>query len=192
MQQPVTTICKNLVGGRQDRCFVPHFFQSFWMRYGAAEKTMGRRLECHAYPRWAAGRFTLQNAPRRKPSGAALRGVLQEAHPFVPGHEWSGEVVETGANVTGFAIGDAVVGECSIGCRKCKRCRSGNYHLCKDRSETGILKQQGGMAEYIRYPQFFLHKIGDLPYFDIAATRPFPSLRPCVIVSTQRFGGMQG
>ena len=93
-------------------------------------------------------------------------------YPFVPGHEWSGEVVETGANVTGFAIGDRVVGECSIGCRKCKRCQSGNYHLCKDRSETGLLKQQGGMAEYISYPQFFLHKIGDLPYDDAAFIEP--------------------
>jgi L-iditol 2-dehydrogenase len=81
-------------------------------------------------------------------------------------------VVETGANVTGFAIGDRVVGECSIGCRKCKRCQSGNYHLCQDRSETGLLKQQGGMAEYISYPQFFLHKIGDLPYDDAAFIEP--------------------
>lgn len=93
-------------------------------------------------------------------------------YPFIPGHEWSGEVVEKGANVTGFEIGDAVVGECSIGCRKCKRCQSGNYHLCQDRSETGLLKQQGGMAEYISYPQFFLHKIGDLPYDDAAFIEP--------------------
>lgn len=93
-------------------------------------------------------------------------------YPFIPGHEWSGEVVEVGGNVTGFKIGDAVVGECSIGCRKCRRCQSGHYHLCKDRSETGLLKQPGGMAEYISYPQFFLHKIGNLPYEDAAFIEP--------------------
>jgi len=93
-------------------------------------------------------------------------------YPFIPGHEWSGEVVEVGGNVTQFREGDAVVGECSIGCRKCRRCQSGNYHLCKDRSETGLLKQPGGMAEYISYPHFFLHKIGDLPYEDAAFIEP--------------------
>lgn len=70
---------------RQERDSVLHFSQWFWARYGAAKKTTGRRLERHACPRWAAGRFTLQNAPRRKPSGAALRGVLQEAHGIIWG-----------------------------------------------------------------------------------------------------------
>jgi L-iditol 2-dehydrogenase len=85
-------------------------------------------------------------------------------YPFIPGHEWSGEVVEVGANAREFAPGDRVVGECSIGCRQCKLCLSGRYHLCRDRSETGLLKQPGGMAEYISFPRFFLHKVGDLPF----------------------------
>lgn len=85
-------------------------------------------------------------------------------YPFIPGHEWSGEVVETGSNVTAFRQGDAVVGECSTGCRKCKRCQRGDYHLCADPSETGLLKQPGGMAEYISYPQHTLHKVDGLSY----------------------------
>lgn len=93
-------------------------------------------------------------------------------YPFIPGHEWSGEVVGMGSNVTEFAIGDAVVGECSIGCRICKRCQAGNYHLCADRSETGLLKQAGGMAEYICFPKFFLHKIGALPFDQAAFVEP--------------------
>jgi threonine dehydrogenase-like Zn-dependent dehydrogenase len=93
-------------------------------------------------------------------------------YPFIPGHEWSGEVVEVGADVRGFAPGDAVVGECSIGCRSCSFCLSGRYHLCPDRSETGLLKQPGGMAEYISYPQFFLHKVGNLPYEQAAFIEP--------------------
>jgi threonine dehydrogenase-like Zn-dependent dehydrogenase len=93
-------------------------------------------------------------------------------YPFIPGHEWSGEVVETGAGVTEFAPGDAVVGECSIGCRRCRSCLRGDYHLCQDRSETGLLKQSGGMAEYICFPKFFLHKVGDLPYESAAFIEP--------------------
>jgi 2-desacetyl-2-hydroxyethyl bacteriochlorophyllide A dehydrogenase len=93
-------------------------------------------------------------------------------YPFIPGHEWSGEVVEVGANVAAFKQGDAVVGECSIGCRQCKRCLSGNYHLCADRSETGLLKQPGGMAEYISYPQHFLHKVEGLSFEQSAFIEP--------------------
>ncbi len=94
-------------------------------------------------------------------------------YPFIPGHEWSGEVVEVGDNAKGdFKPGDAVVGECSIGCRTCKRCLSGNYHLCANRSETGLLKQPGGMAEYISYPRFFLHKVDGLSYEQAAFIEP--------------------
>ena len=93
--------------------------------------------------------------------------------PFIPGHEWSGEVVEVGENgKPDFAPGDAVVGECSIGCRQCRRCQSGMYHLCEHRSETGLLKQPGAMAEYISYPRFFLHKVGKLPYDQAAFIEP--------------------
>ncbi|MBU6296000.1 MAG: alcohol dehydrogenase catalytic domain-containing protein [Planctomycetes bacterium] len=93
-------------------------------------------------------------------------------YPFIPGHEWSGEVVETGANVTAFRPGDAVVGECSIGCRKCKRCLKGSYNLCVNRRETGLLGQPGGMAELISYPQHFLHKVEGLSFEQAAFIEP--------------------
>ena len=53
---------------------------SFWARTAAAQNTMGRRLESQASPRWATRLFNLQNAPRREPSGAALRGGGEEPH----------------------------------------------------------------------------------------------------------------
>ncbi len=94
-------------------------------------------------------------------------------YPFVPGHEWSGEVVEAGANARAdFQPGDAVVGECSIGCRHCKRCLAGRYNLCSNRRETGLLGQQGGMAEYISFPRFFLHKVDGLPFEQAAFIEP--------------------
>ena len=43
------------------------------------------------------------------------RYIIPFSYPLIPGHEWSGEVVEVGDKVTGFAPGDRVVGECVIG-----------------------------------------------------------------------------
>ena len=39
--------------------------------------------------------------------------------PFIPGHEWSGTVVEIGKGVKKIQIGDRVIGEPFISCRKC-------------------------------------------------------------------------
>jgi L-iditol 2-dehydrogenase len=43
------------------------------------------------------------------------RYIIPVSFPVVPGHEWAGEIVETGGKVTGFAAGDRVVGECVVG-----------------------------------------------------------------------------
>lgn len=43
------------------------------------------------------------------------RYIIPFEYPLIPGHEWSGEVVAVGADVTDFAPGDRVVGECVIG-----------------------------------------------------------------------------
>ncbi|MEM7274200.1 MAG: alcohol dehydrogenase catalytic domain-containing protein, partial [Actinomycetota bacterium] len=53
-------------------------------------------------------------------------------YPFIPGHEWSGEIIELGdgADEFGFAIGDRVAGSSHAGCMSCKTCISGNYNLC--------------------------------------------------------------
>jgi L-iditol 2-dehydrogenase len=43
------------------------------------------------------------------------RYIIPFSYPLVPGHEWSGEVVEVGSAVTDLVPGDRVVGECVIG-----------------------------------------------------------------------------
>ncbi len=95
------------------------------------------------------------------------------AYPIIPGHEWVGEVVETGAAVRGFETGDRVVGECSVGCMRCATCRAGNYHRCADRTETGILNRSGGFAEYVTFPALFLHRIApSVPLESAAMVEP--------------------
>lgn len=70
--------------------------------------------------------------------------------PLTAGHEWSGTIAEIGSAVEGFEIGDLVVGDISIGCGKCKNCKKGKYHLCSNRTELGVIRYDGSMAEYLK------------------------------------------
>jgi 2-desacetyl-2-hydroxyethyl bacteriochlorophyllide A dehydrogenase len=76
-----------------------------------------------------------------------------QKYPFIPGHEWSGEIVEIGNEIKNFKIGDKVAGDVAIGCGKCKICLEGRYNLCPNRYEVGCYRnKQGAMAEYIVMP----------------------------------------
>jgi L-iditol 2-dehydrogenase len=81
------------------------------------------------------------------------------SYPIVPGHEWTGTVVEVGAGVVGFAPGDRVVGEVAIGCGVCVRCLAGRRHLCARRTETGIVHMDGAMASRLVFPAAFAHRV---------------------------------
>lgn len=80
-------------------------------------------------------------------------------YPIIIGHEWVGEVMSLGPGVSGFSFGDRVVGEVSIGCMTCEVCRSGAYHRCPRRTETGVLNRNGGMAEQIVLPAWAVHHV---------------------------------
>lgn len=92
--------------------------------------------------------------------------------PFIPGHEWSGEVVGLGSNVSEFSMGDRVTGECSVGCRECSYCLRGWYNQCPNRTETGLLNRDGGFAEYISFPKHFLHKCNKMEFGEAAFIEP--------------------
>ncbi len=79
--------------------------------------------------------------------------------PLTPGHEWVARVVGQGEGVLGFAPGDLVVGECSIGCSHCRLCLAGSYHQCPDRAETGILRQAGAMSGLLAFPARAAHRV---------------------------------
>ena len=94
-------------------------------------------------------------------------------YPIIPGHEWAGEVAALGTGVSHFAVGDRVVGECSVGCGHCATCLAGNYHQCPDRRETGILNLNGGFAEFMTFPALFLHRVADdLPFATACLVEP--------------------
>ncbi|MGK8505612.1 zinc-dependent alcohol dehydrogenase [Nocardia asiatica] len=88
------------------------------------------------------------------------------------GHEFMGEVVETGAEVTSTKVGDRVVVPSFIGCASCWYCDHELYSLCDTTNPNGALQQplfgyptggiygythpfggyQGSHAQYVRVP----------------------------------------
>ena len=67
------------------------------------------------------------------------------------GHEYVGEIVETGEGVQGFQIGDLVSGEGHITCGKCRNCLEGHKENCKDAKGVGV-NRNGAFAEYLVIP----------------------------------------
>lgn len=89
------------------------------------------------------------------------------AFPVVPGHEYAGEVVAVGKDVTGVAIGDRVVIDPNLECGQCAACRRGWAHLCENLGAHGVTVD-GGFAEYSAVRADLVHHVGDMP-FDVAA-----------------------
>lgn len=87
---------------------------------------------------------------------------------LVTGHEYVGEVVGLGQEVTGFAIGDRVSGEGHITCGYCRNCRAGRRHLCRNTQGVGV-NRAGAFAEYLVIPAFNAFKLPDEVSDDMAA-----------------------
>ncbi len=91
--------------------------------------------------------------------------------PFVMGHEIAGEVIECGADVTGFTVGDRVVVYNFVTCGSCVYCRSFRDQLCLDmRGIVGILDVPGGYAETVCLPAQQLIRLPDGVTFEDGAT----------------------
>ncbi|MBE9499366.1 L-threonine 3-dehydrogenase [Streptomyces sp. GKU 257-1] len=71
--------------------------------------------------------------------------------PLVVGHEFTGEVVETGRDVTGIKPGDRVSGEGHLVCGTCRNCLAGRRHLCRATVGLGV-GRDGAFAQYVALP----------------------------------------
>src|SRR5665213_1736916 len=71
--------------------------------------------------------------------------------PMVIGHEFMGEIVEVGSNVSDFFPGQLVSGEGHVVCGHCRNCLAGRRHLCAHTSGVGV-NRPGCFAEYIVLP----------------------------------------
>ena len=89
--------------------------------------------------------------------------------PLIPGHEFSGEVAEVGANVTEWQEGDRVTVYPGAFCGKCHFCQRGEENLCKKILLGLGLSINGAMAEYVKFPAKFLCKLPDSVSFEEGA-----------------------
>jgi threonine 3-dehydrogenase len=71
--------------------------------------------------------------------------------PMVVGHEFVGEVVSFGSNVSDFQVGDLVSGEGHVVCGRCRNCMAGRRHLCAHSIGLGV-QRPGAFAEYVVLP----------------------------------------
>lgn len=71
--------------------------------------------------------------------------------PFTAGHEFSGEVVKIGSDVTRVKKGDIVSAETHIICGECEYCLRGEGHICKNTKIIGV-DTDGCFAEYVKIP----------------------------------------
>jgi threonine 3-dehydrogenase len=71
--------------------------------------------------------------------------------PLVIGHEFVGEIVDVGSNVSDFRPGEIVGGEGHVVCGRCRNCLAGRRHLCAHMQGVGV-NRPGAFAEYIVLP----------------------------------------
>lgn len=81
-------------------------------------------------------------------------------NPNIIGHEGLGYIDKIGKGVTGRTIGERVVIEPNIPCRKCKYCQSGRGNICINKRVIGV-NESGCFAEYINLPTEFCWTVPD-------------------------------
>jgi L-iditol 2-dehydrogenase len=88
--------------------------------------------------------------------GSDLHGFLgrskKRVPPLVLGHEFSGEIVEAGNEVSDLRPGDAVAVYPLVTCGKCAYCTTGRHQICPDRRLYG-LDFHGALSEYVSAPR---------------------------------------
>ena len=73
------------------------------------------------------------------------------AVPMTIGHEFVGQIVKVGSNVSDFYPGDIVSGEGHVVCGRCRNCLAGRRHLCAQTKGVGV-NRAGCFAELISLP----------------------------------------
>lgn len=103
-------------------------------------------------------------------------GFWPPSYPFIPGHEWAGEVVALGpgAELLGWKVGDRVAGTSHDACGYCQKCVEGRYNLCENYGKLGLHRQyghnwQGSFAEYVVHGAKSVFRLPDGLSFSVGA-----------------------
>jgi len=103
-------------------------------------------------------------------------GFWPPSFPFIPGHEWAGEIAELGpgAERFGWTVGDRVAGTSHDACGVCRECVEGRYNLCENYGKTGLHRQyghnvQGADATYVVHGVKCVFRLPDALTFEDGA-----------------------
>lgn len=103
-------------------------------------------------------------------------GFWPTSFPFIPGHEWAGEITALGegADRMGWKIGDRVAGTSHDACGVCQKCVEGRYNLCENYGKEGLHRQyghnyQGADATYVVHGVKAIFKLPDSLSFEHGA-----------------------
>ncbi len=80
--------------------------------------------------------------------------------PTTIGHEFCGVIERVGSEVRGLEIGARVSGEGHITCGRCRNCRAGRRHLCRNTLGMGVTRP-GCFAEFVALPAENIFALGD-------------------------------
>src|SRR2546428_13629998 len=111
---------------------------------------------------------------------------------FIFGHEYAGDIVAVGRTVDEFQVGDRVVVEAHMGCRRCENCIRGLYTAClnygnrKRGHRANGFTTNGGLAEYAGNHLNTLYRIPGGGSYEEAAVGMTPGSPP---VDPARRGG---
>ena len=87
---------------------------------------------------------------------------------LITGHEFAGEIVELGKNVTDLTLGQRCSGEGHLIGKESRQSRAGKFHLDPDTRGIGV-NEQGAFAQYLRLPAFNVVPLPDDISDDIGA-----------------------
>jgi len=84
------------------------------------------------------------------------------------GHEFIGVIDAVAPDVRLLSVGDRVAGEGHVVCGRCRNCRSGDPHNCRNVVSVGI-QRNGGFADYVVIPAANAYVIADHVSDDVGA-----------------------
>jgi (R,R)-butanediol dehydrogenase / meso-butanediol dehydrogenase / diacetyl reductase len=92
--------------------------------------------------------------------------------PLTLGHEYVGDVVAVGPDVTTISSGERVCGDACIRCGTCFWCMRGEYNICRIGGSVG-LHSDGAFADFLEVPAYTLVKVpAGVPDWQAALTEP--------------------
>ncbi len=88
------------------------------------------------------------------------QGSTSTEPPLIQGHEFAGQIVALGSEVTNWKVGERVSADPADNCNECFYCSNGMMSHCENMRAIGT-NVDGGFAEYVVVPARLLHRLAE-------------------------------